>query len=103
MDFSEFKEIEEYYKCERCGYECDQIISIKRHFKRKTKCPIKEGINYLNEQELYEKSIIKKYKNTDAIKKKYEEFKKKRVKIMKKIKKKLNVNIVLEFLQEKII
>ncbi len=77
MDFNEFKEIEEYYKCERCDYECDQIISIKRHLKRKNKCKIKEGLNYLNEKELYEKSIIKKYKNTDAIKKKYEEFKKK--------------------------
>ncbi len=77
MDINDFKELEGYYKCERCGYECEQISSIKRHFNnRTTKCTIKEGTIFINEKELYERSIIKKYKNVDGIKKKYEELKK---------------------------
>ncbi len=75
MNIKEFEELEEFYSCERCGFECKLIADIKRHLNRKKKCSIKpENIN-INENELTNKSLIKKYKNIEEILKKHKEFK----------------------------
>ncbi len=71
------EDIEEYFVCERCGFESDSYVFMKRHLDRKKKCLIKNEKIGIEEKELNEKSLIKKYKNLNTIINQYKELKEK--------------------------
>lgn len=71
----EIDNLNEHFLCERCGYECNSLVYIKRHLDRKNKCQIKPEKIGIDEKELYNQSLIKKCKNLENILKKYKELK----------------------------
>ena len=47
-----------YYKCLKCDYISKQKIDMIRHFNKKIKCNINNNFE-INEEEIYNKSLIK--------------------------------------------
>ncbi len=69
--------IKSYYKCIRCDYKTNNVYDINRHLNRKKICINNKKDLIISESEFKNRSLKKKYENSEEVLKLYNDFKNK--------------------------